>query len=123
MEMEESEKTQWYEILVAGGEYISQVRYCRIDYVVIIVCIKIIFSKVYSYIMVLLYSEKNSTATNKPGAESCQSTNQPIFFCYIIWMQNGNIFDDCLNIIHITIDHESNTWLVILAIIIESISF
>ena len=25
MEMEESEKTQWYEILVAGGEDISQV--------------------------------------------------------------------------------------------------
>ena len=70
---------------------------------VIIVCIKIIFSKVYSYIMVLLYLEKNSTATNKPGAENCQSTSQPILFCYIIWMRNGNIFDDCLNIIHITI--------------------
>ena len=70
---------------------------------VIIVCIKIIFSKVYSYIMVLLYLEKNSTATNKPGAENCQSTSQPILICYIIWMRNGNIFDDCLNIIHITI--------------------
>ena len=53
--------------------------------------------------MVLLYLEKNSTATNKPGAENCQSTSQPILFCYIIWMRNGNIFDDCLNIIHITI--------------------
>ena len=53
--------------------------------------------------MVLLYLEKNSTATNNPGAENCQSTSQPILFCYIIWMRNGNIFDDCLNIIHITI--------------------
>ena len=53
--------------------------------------------------MVFLYLEKNSTATRKPGGETCWSTDQPILFCYIIRTKNGNIFDDRLNIIPITI--------------------
>ena len=80
-----------------------QVRYHMIDYVVIIVCITIVFSKVYSHIMVLLYPEKKSTVTTKLGAETCPSTDRPILFYYIIRMRNGNIFDDYLNTIPITI--------------------
>ena len=45
MEMGESENTQWYEILLAQGEDMSGT--IRIDYVFIIICIKIIFSKIH----------------------------------------------------------------------------
>ena len=89
MELGESVKTQWYEISLARVEDISQYR--RIDYMVIIICIKIIFREVYSYIMVLLYSGKNSTASRISGVENFQSTDRPILFCYIIWTQNSNI--------------------------------
>ena len=53
--------------------------------------------------MLLLHSGKNSTTTRKPGVETCQSTDRPILFCFIIWTRNGNIFDDRLNITPITI--------------------
>ena len=53
--------------------------------------------------MVLLYPEKTSTVTAKLGAETCPSTDRPILFYYIIRMRNGNIFDDYLNTLPITI--------------------
>ena len=73
VEMGEGEKAQWYEISLAQGEgYKSDTIGLTIIYAYGHIYIKIIFSSVasYSYITVLLYSEKNNAITRKPRAEN-----------------------------------------------------
>ena len=80
-----------------------------------IICIKIIFSKSVQLCNGSCIRKRTVLPLEKQGWKIAGwPTNKPLFLSYIIWTRNGNIFHDHLNIIPITIGHESKTHLVII---------